>query len=179
MNENVFFSTFMHRDSHKNYKYGGFIQYHTVGKTLTHVFLKSYFLGNKMLHIKRQAGLRGPDPCSCCPTCVSFTCSIFFAYFSVWPFVLIITKISHQMAIKKPTHDVVDMQSLGSRHQMNMLRHWIFYIGVAVHAALRNPHTALYYKYSTCCSELVIDYWSMLFWVINMLCWITIARCSE
>ena len=74
-------------------------------------------------YIDRQAGLRGPDPCSCCPTFYSLV-----PFFFILPFVLIITKINNQIAMIKSIHDVVDVQSLGSRHQMSMLHYWIFYI---------------------------------------------------
>ena len=45
------------------------------------------------------------------------------------------------MAMRKSIHDVVDMQSLGSKHQMNTLHKLIFYI--TVHAALGNSYAAL------------------------------------
>ena len=67
-----------------------------------------------------------------------FTCSIFF----ILPFVLIITKINNQIAMRKSIHDVVHVQSLGSRHQMSMLHYWIFYIRITAHVTL-NSHTAL------------------------------------
>ena len=102
-------------------------------KTLIHVFLL-YFLGNQMLH-RPPSGPPRPGSLLMLPHFL-FTCSIFF----ILPFVLIITKISNQIAMKKSIHDV---QSLGSRHQMNMLHYWIFHIRITAHAALRNSHTAL------------------------------------
>ena len=68
-----------------------------------------------------------------------FTCSIFLL---ILPFVLIITQVSHQMAMRKSIHDMDDVQSLGSRHQISMLHYWICYI-FTLHAALRNSYTAL------------------------------------
>ena len=51
--------------------------------------------------------------------------------------------MSNQIAMRKSIHDVADVPSLGSRHQMSMLHYWIFYIRITAHAALRNSHTAL------------------------------------
>ena len=45
--------------------------------------------------------------------------------------------------MRKSIHDVVDVQSLGSRRQMSMLHYWISYIRITAHAALRNSYTAL------------------------------------
>ena len=92
-------------------------------------------------YIDRQAGFQGPDPCSCRPT--FYPLAPFFLL--ILPFVLIITKINHQMAMRKPINDMVDVQSLGSRHQMNTLKYMSLdiYIRVQVHSALRNSHTAL------------------------------------
>ena len=63
-------------------------------------------------------------------------------YLSILPFVLIITKTSQQMAMRKSIHGVVDVHSLGFRHQVSML-HKIFQIRAAVHAVLTNSHTVL------------------------------------
>ena len=96
------------------------------------------FLGNNMLH---RPPRRPPRPGSLLMLLYFlFTCSIFLL---ILPFVFIITEISHHMAMRKSIHDVVDVQSLWSRHQMSMLHYWIFCRRVTVHAALRNSHTAL------------------------------------
>ena len=89
-------------------------------------------------YIDRQAGLRGPNPWSCCPTFYSLA-----PLFLILPFILIIIKISNQIAMRKSIHDMVDVQSLGSRHQLSMLHYWIFYLRITAHAAVRNSHTAL------------------------------------
>ena len=93
-------------------------------------------------YIDRQTGLRGPDHYSLLMMSSHF---LFYLvhFLLILSFVLIITKISHRMAMSKSIHDVVDVQSLGSRHQMSMLHYWISYIRVTVHAALWNLHTAL------------------------------------
>ena len=101
------------------------------GKNYDTLFF-SYISWEIKCYIDHQAGFRGPDPCLCCPT-----------FLLILPFILTITKISDQMAMRKSIHDVVDVQSLGSRYQMNMLHYWIFHIRVTVHAVLRNSHTAL------------------------------------
>ena len=98
------------------------------------MYFLSYLLENKC-YIDCKAGLRGPDPCSFCPTFYSLAPC--FAHFAI----LIITEISNQIAMRKAIHDVVDVQSLGSGHQMSMLHYWIFYI--TANAALRTSHTAL------------------------------------
>ena len=59
------------------------------------------------------------------------------------PLMLLIAKISHQMAMKNPIHDVVDVQSLVSRHQLNMLHYWRFCILIIAHAILMNRYTDL------------------------------------
>ena len=127
-------------------------------KALIHVFL-FYFLGNKMLH-RPPSG--PPRPGSLLMlTHFLFTCSIFFF---ILPFVLIITKISNQIAMRK----------------INPWRGWCAISSVQTpneHAALLD---ILYKNHNACCSEKFI-YWvfSMLlrvtahimkFWVINMLC---------
>ena len=98
-------------------------------------------------YIDRQAGLRGPDPCSCCLTFYSLA-----PFFFILPFVLIITKISSQIAMRKSIHGVTDVQFLGSRHQMTMLHYWIFYIRITAHAALRNSHTSIRHAAPSNCS---------------------------
>ena len=108
------------------------------GKKLCYMYFLLYFLGNKMLH-RPPSGPPRPGSFLMLPHFL-FTCSIFIFILS---FVLIITKISNQIAMRKSIHDVVDVQSLGSRHQMSMLHYWIFYIGITAHAALRNSDTAL------------------------------------
>ena len=67
----------------------------------------------------------------------------------ILPFVLIIHKISIQIAMRKSTHDVVDVQSLGSRHQMSIWHYWIFHIRITALVALRNSHTALSIRHAT------------------------------
>ena len=73
-----------------------------------------------------------------------FTCSIFF----LLSFVLIITKISNQTAMRKSIHDMVDVQYLGTRHQMSMLHYGIFYIRITARAALRNSQTVLSFQHA-------------------------------
>ena len=127
INENMLFC-YIHAHSHKNYIYDRFIYYPTLWGRLWY----------KMLH-RPPSGPMKPGSLLILPHFL-FTCSIFLFILS---FVLIITKTSHPMAMRKSIHDVVDVQSVGSRHQMGMLHYWIFYIRVTVHAALRNSHIAL------------------------------------
>ena len=107
-----------------------------VKKIDTYIFY--YISWEIKCYIDRQAGLRGPDPCSCCTTFYSLA-----TFLLILPFVLIITKISNQIAMTKLIRNAVDVQSLGSRHQMSMLYCWIIYKRITTHAALRNSHTAL------------------------------------
>ena len=97
-----------------------------------------YFLGNIILN-RVPSGLPRPGSLLMLPHFL-FTCSILLL---ILPFNLIISKISYQMAMRKSVHDVVSVQSLGSRQQMSMLYYWIFHIRVTVHAARRNSHIAL------------------------------------
>ena len=108
------------------------------GKKLWYMYYLLYLLGNKMLH-RPPSGPSRPGSLLMLPHFL-FTSSIFFF---ILPFVLGITKISNQIAMRKSIHDVVDVQSLGSRHQMSMLYYWIFYIRITAYAAVRNTHTAL------------------------------------
>ena len=112
--------------------------------------------------IDRQAGLRSPDPCSCYPTFYSLT-----PFFFILPFILIITKINNQSVMRKSIHDVVDVQSLGSRHQMIMLHYWIFYIRMTAHAALRNSHTALSIRHAAPSNCSYYDFLSNQYAVLN------------
>ena len=125
-----------------------------MGKKLIHVFLYFIFRGIKC-NIDRQTGLRGPNPCSSCSTFYSL--APFFL--PILPVVLIITKTSYQMALRKSIRDV---QSLGSRHKMGILHYWIFYTRVTVHATLRNWQTALRIRHAAPSNT-----GSMLFWVTN------------
>ena len=100
--------------------------------------------------IYRQAGLRGPDPCSCCLTFYSL--APFFTHFATC---LIITKTSNQIAMRKSIPGVVDVQSLGSRQTPNE------------HAALLD---ILYENHGACCSE---KFTYCLLWVFDMLLWVT------
>ena len=108
------------------------------GTKLWYMCFILYFLGNKMLH-RPPSGPPRPGSLLILPHFL-FTCSIFFF---ILPFVLIVTKISNQIAMRKSIHDVVDVQSQGSRHQLSMLHYWIFHIRITAHAALRNSQTAL------------------------------------
>ena len=114
-------------------------------KTLIYVFV-IIFLGNKMLH-RPTSGTPRPGYLLMLPHFL-FTCSIFFL---ILPFVLIITKISNQIAMRKSILDVVDVQSLGYKHKVSMLHYWIFYTRITVHAALRNSHNCS--EYLACYSE--------------------------
>ena len=107
------------------------------GKKLWYMYFLLYFVGNKMLH-RPPSGPPRPGSLLMLPHFL-FACSFFF----ILKFILIITKISNQIAMIKSIHDVVDVQSLGSRQQISMLHYWIFYIRIIAHAALRNSHTAL------------------------------------
>ena len=131
---NMFFF-YINAHSNKNYMYLFNIPFREENYD-TCIF--SYISWEIKCYIDRQAGLRGPDPSSSCPTFYSLA-----PFLLILALVLIITKISHQMAMRKSIHGVVDVQSLGSRQQMSMLHCWIFHIRVTVHAALRNSHTVL------------------------------------
>ena len=111
----------------------------------TYIFLL-YFSGNKMLH-RRPSG--PPRPGSL--LMLSHFFIILLHFLLIVPFVLIITKISNQVAMRKSIHDVVVVQSLGSGHQMSMLHYWIFYIRITAHAALEKFTYCS--EYSACCSE--------------------------
>ena len=106
-------------------------------KTLKHLFWL-YNLWNKLLH-RPPSGPPRPGSLLILPHFL-FTCSIFVL---ILPLVLFVTKISNKIAMKKSIHDVVDLQSVGPRHQMSMLPYWKFHIRIAAHAALRNSHTVL------------------------------------
>ena len=100
-----------------------------------------------------------PDPCSCWPK--------FDPLLLIFPFVFIITGISHQMAMRNLIDDVADVQFLQSRHQLSMLRYWMYYISVTVHAALK-IHILLWVFGML----LSVINGIMLFWVISKFCWI-------
>ena len=142
--ENMFFC-YINAHSHENYIYGGFIQYPTLPGKLWYTYFFSYFLENKMLHWLPSGPLR-PGSLLMLPHFL-FTSSIFLL---ILPFTLIITKTSHQMAMRKSIHDVVDVQSLGSRQQMSMLRYWIFHMS---HSACCSDKFTYCSEYSACCSE--------------------------
>ena len=107
------------------------------GKKLWYMYFLLYFLVDKMLH-RPPSGSPRPGSLLMFPPLF-----IHFLHFFFFSFVLIITQISNQIAMRKSIRDVVDVQSLGSRHQMKMLHYWIFYIRIIAHATLRNSHTAL------------------------------------
>ena len=137
MNENMFSVTFMHMVI-KTTCMMDLFNIPPCSKKLWYMYFLLYFLGNKMLH-RPPSGPPRPGSLLMLPHFV-FTCSFFFF---ILPFVLIFTKISNQFAMRKSIHDVDDVQSLGSRHQMSMPHYCIFHIRITVHAALRNSHTAL------------------------------------
>ena len=88
------------------------------GKKLWYMYFLLYLLGNKMLH-RPPSGPPKPGSLLMLPHFL-FTYSIFF----ILPFLLIISKINNQIAMRKSIHDVVDVPSLGSRHQMILLHYW-------------------------------------------------------
>ena len=104
-------------------------------------------------YIDCQAGLWGPNPCSCCPTFYSL--APFFVHFAlVW----IITEINHQMAMKKSIHGVVDVQSLGSRHRLRMFHYWSisYLLYYKSHSACCSEKFSYCSEYSACCSKLLL-----------------------
>ena len=112
------------------------------GKKLWYIYFLLYFLGNNMLH-RPPSGPPRPGSLLMLHHFL-FTCSIFFF---ILPFVLIITEINNQIAMRKSIHYVVDVQSLGSKHQMSMLHYWIFYIRITAHEKFTYCS-----EYSACCS---------------------------
>ena len=98
-----------------------------------------YYISREIkCYLDRQAGLRGPGPWHVAPFFIHLLHFLF-----ILPFVLVITKISHRVAMRKSIHDVVDAQALGSRHQTSMLHYWIFYMS----------HNACYSEKFKYCSE--------------------------
>ena len=82
INENMSFC-YIRAHSHKNYMYNEFIWYPTLRRKLSYVFFFfSYISCEIKYYIDHQAGLRGPDSCSCWPT-IFFHFLHFFSHFAI------------------------------------------------------------------------------------------------
>ena len=79
-------------------------------------------------YLDRQAGLQGPDPCSCCPTFYSLA-----PFLLILPCVLIFTKISNLIAMRKSIYGVGDTHFVGVNALIDSLmgdkKHFWYNIG--------------------------------------------------